>query len=169
MKKVNIGGVPEHFNLAWYLTLRNGEYKKALNWINKLINNNYGNVRMDLQCMSRIINIAIHYELGNYDLIPSLVRSSNRFLTKVDRKFKAETSFLKFANKNLSEEFSPKMHMNFQKEIDSLTDITKDSFEQKIIEYFDLISWLKTKTENRTMEEIISGKTIKEKLSRGIL
>jgi len=27
MKKVNIGGVPEHFNLAWYLTLRNGEYK----------------------------------------------------------------------------------------------------------------------------------------------
>ena len=28
MKKVNIGGVPEHFNLAWYLTLRDGEYKE---------------------------------------------------------------------------------------------------------------------------------------------
>ena len=27
MKKVNIGGVLEHFNLAWYLTLKNGEYK----------------------------------------------------------------------------------------------------------------------------------------------
>jgi len=27
LKKVNIGGVPEHFNLAWYLTLKNGEYK----------------------------------------------------------------------------------------------------------------------------------------------
>jgi ABC-type nitrate/sulfonate/bicarbonate transport system substrate-binding protein len=27
MRKVNIGGVPEHFNLAWYLTLKNGEYK----------------------------------------------------------------------------------------------------------------------------------------------
>lgn len=27
MKKVNIGGVPEHFNLAWYLTLKNGDYK----------------------------------------------------------------------------------------------------------------------------------------------
>ena len=27
MKKINIGGVPEHFNLAWYLTLKNGEYK----------------------------------------------------------------------------------------------------------------------------------------------
>jgi len=28
MKKVKIGGVPEHFNLAWYLTLKNGEYKE---------------------------------------------------------------------------------------------------------------------------------------------
>ncbi|MBT8394823.1 MAG: ABC transporter substrate-binding protein [Bacteroidia bacterium] len=28
MKIINIGGVPEHFNLAWYLTLKNGEYKK---------------------------------------------------------------------------------------------------------------------------------------------
>ncbi|MCB4797749.1 substrate-binding domain-containing protein [Neotamlana laminarinivorans] len=27
MKKVNIGGVPEHFNLPWYLTLKDGEYK----------------------------------------------------------------------------------------------------------------------------------------------
>ena len=28
MKKVNIGGVPEHFNLSWYLTLKEGEYKE---------------------------------------------------------------------------------------------------------------------------------------------
>jgi len=28
MKIVKIGGVPEHFNLAWYLTLKDGEYKK---------------------------------------------------------------------------------------------------------------------------------------------
>jgi len=28
MKLVNIGGVPEHFNLAWYLTLKNKEYQQ---------------------------------------------------------------------------------------------------------------------------------------------
>ncbi|MEP1488397.1 MAG: substrate-binding domain-containing protein [Algibacter sp.] len=27
MNKINIGGVPEHFNLAWSLTLENGEYE----------------------------------------------------------------------------------------------------------------------------------------------
>ena len=32
MKTIKIGGVPEHFNLAWYLTLKNGEYKdKGIN------------------------------------------------------------------------------------------------------------------------------------------
>lgn len=32
MKQVNIGGVPEHFNLAWYLALKNGEFKdKGIN------------------------------------------------------------------------------------------------------------------------------------------
>tara|TARA_R110002012_G_scaffold81945_4_gene207508 strand:+ start:43653 stop:44507 length:855 start_codon:yes stop_codon:yes gene_type:complete len=28
MNTINIGGVPEHFNLAWYLTLKNGDYKQ---------------------------------------------------------------------------------------------------------------------------------------------
>lgn len=28
MKQINIGGVPEHFNLAWYLTLKDGEYRE---------------------------------------------------------------------------------------------------------------------------------------------
>ncbi|MGM5471289.1 substrate-binding domain-containing protein [Flavobacteriaceae bacterium LMO-SS05] len=36
MKTVTIGGVPEHFNLAWYLTLKEGEYKQEainLRWV----------------------------------------------------------------------------------------------------------------------------------------
>ncbi|MEM6515587.1 MAG: substrate-binding domain-containing protein [Bacteroidota bacterium] len=28
MKRINIGGVPEHFNLAWYLDLKKGSFKK---------------------------------------------------------------------------------------------------------------------------------------------
>ncbi len=28
MTTINIGGVPEHFNLAWHLTLKAGDYKK---------------------------------------------------------------------------------------------------------------------------------------------
>jgi ABC-type nitrate/sulfonate/bicarbonate transport system substrate-binding protein len=29
MKTIHVGGVPEHFNLAWYLALKQGDFKKA--------------------------------------------------------------------------------------------------------------------------------------------
>ena len=145
------------------------QYQKSLKWINELINNNYGNVRMDLQCMSRIMNIVIHYELGNHDFISSLVRSTKRFLTKVERKFKVETSFLKFANKNLQDPYDLDLKPAFEKEIEELTVLTKEPFEKRAIEYFDLISWLKTKTENRTMEDVMSEMATKDKVSRAIM
>jgi len=157
-----------YFNFS-YVYFGNSEYQKALKWINKLINNNYGNVRLDVQCMARIMNIVIHYELGNYEIISSLIRSTNRFLTKVDRKFKVETSFLKFANKFLQEKYTPELETSFNKEIENLTHISETPFEKKAIEFFDLISWLKTKTENRTMEEIMSEQIIKEKINKGIM
>jgi hypothetical protein len=157
-----------YFNFS-YAYLGNGEYQKALLWVNKLINNNYGNVRMDAQCMSRIMNIVIHYELGNYEIISSLIRSTNRFLIKVDRKFEFETSFLKFANKHFQNKYYPEQQSSFQNEIDNLTKIAEDPFEKKGIEFFDVISWLKTKTENKTMEEIISGKVTKERFHRGVM
>jgi hypothetical protein len=38
MKQVNIGGVPEHFNLAWYLTLKNGEIKPKVSiYVGKIV------------------------------------------------------------------------------------------------------------------------------------
>ncbi len=134
-----------------------------------LINNNYGNVRMDAQCMVRIMNIAIHHELRNYELISSLVRSTTRFLVKVNRKFKFETSFFKFANKNFQAKYTPDKEPVFQKEIDELIKITEDPFEKKAVEFFDVISWLKTKTENKTMEEILSSKAVQESLNRGVM
>ncbi|MDB4534642.1 hypothetical protein N9242_07210, partial [Vicingaceae bacterium] len=157
-----------YFNFS-YAYFGNQEYQKSLKWINELINNNYGNVRMDLQCMARIMNIVIHYELGNYELISSLVRSTNRFFIKVNRKFEVETSFLKFANKNLQEEYSMELYNSFNKQIESLKEIVITPFEKKTIENFDIISWLKTKTESKTMEEIMSTKIEEEKTNLGVM
>lgn len=157
-----------YFNFT-YAYFGNGEYHKSLKWINKLINNNYGNVRLDIQCMARMLNIVIHYELGNYELIPSLVRSTNRYLIKIDRKFKVETSFLKFANKCLQYEYSPEFKIHFQQEIGNIEKIIEAPFEKKILDFFDLISWLKTKVENRNMEDIVKETIRKEPLVHGIM
>ena len=72
-------------------------------------------------------------------------------------------------DKNLQDSYNLDLKPAFEKEIEELTVLTKDPFEKRAIEYFDLISWLKTKTENRTMEDVMSEMATKDKISRGIM
>ncbi|WP_223034375.1 substrate-binding domain-containing protein [Hanstruepera marina] len=58
MRTVNIGGVPEHFNLAWYLTLKEGLYKKE--GINLRWHDYYGGTGAMCQALeSGAIDIAV--------------------------------------------------------------------------------------------------------------
>lgn len=157
-----------YFNFS-YAYFGNGEYHLALKWINHLLNENYGNARMDLQCMSKLMNIAIHYELGNYDIIPSLISRANNFLIKMDRKFKYETSFLNFAKKHLMFKYSSDLKDAFQKEISDLELIIEDPAEKLTNECFDFINWLKTKIENKSMEEVIRNASKSGSTYKGIL
>ena len=152
-----------------YVYFGNEEYSRSLVWVNRLLNDNYGKVRIDLQCMGRIMNIAIHYSLGNFDLILSLIRSTDRFLVKNERKFKIETSFLRFARKSLQSKYQKELKESFDEEIRELIEIAKDPIENKTMAYFDLISWLRSVVEGRSMEEIIGEATKKEKLKTGVL
>ena len=153
-----------------YVHFGNQNYHKSLFWINKLLNNSYGNIRMDLQCMAPIMNIAIHYQLGNYDIISNLIRSTDRFLIKTERKFKVESSFLKFARKCLQEEYSKNnLEHLFIAEIENLKKISLDPKERGSIELFDIISWLESIVKNRPLEEIMKDLPEQEKTYSGIL
>ena len=144
-------------NLA-YVYLGAGEYSKALKWTNNGLNTNYGEIRKDLQSFCRIINILIHYELGNYMLIDSLIRSTDRYLQKENRKFEFEKSFLKFAKKHLQEKYTISKLDSFEKQIEEIQTICQDPFEARALMYFDSISWLETKTKGKTMEELMVPK-----------
>ena len=46
-----------------------------------------------------------------------------------------------------------------------LEEITKDPFEKKALEYFDFISWLESKIENKSFAEIVKEKAGKNIIS----
>ena len=58
------------------------KYKHALNWINEVINFEDDAIRLDIHCNARIMNMMLHYELGNYDYLKNLYRSTVRYLKK---------------------------------------------------------------------------------------
>ena len=78
-----------------------GNYRQALVYLNKIINDSVGDLRNDLQCFSKIINLIVHFELGNYGLLEYEVKSTSRFLYKRNRLYAFETSVLNFIGKKI--------------------------------------------------------------------
>src|SRR5690606_22553203 len=59
-----------------------GKYKDSLAWLNRVLNDNEPNLRQDIYSYARLFNLVIHYELGNYDLLEYITKSTSRYLTK---------------------------------------------------------------------------------------
>lgn len=56
-----------------------GNFAQALDYINKILNNIESKNRFDLVLCAHLLHIMIHYEIGNYQLLPYLIKSTKRF------------------------------------------------------------------------------------------
>lgn len=149
-----------YYNAA-YLCFIGKEYKKALKYLNKVLHNNRKNYRNDVLGFARIMNLILHYELNNFDLIPYAVRSTYRFLEKSDMLNKTEKAIYKFMNYKLPKfvnEREEEQLPAFVELRDELTEIMKDPYELKALEYFDILSWLESKLQKREFEEVMKEK-----------
>ncbi len=147
-----------HYNIAnIYFGARN--YRKALQWINTITNQPKTVFREDMQAFARILQILIHYELKDTDILEHLVISAYRFLLKRKQLFGVERSLLQFmrrlSKRNLSQQL---LREEFARLRNDLVRITKDPQEKQALEYFDLISWLESKVDGRTFAEVVREK-----------
>lgn len=151
------GQIVLYYNL-FYVYFGNGQLQKALYWINRIINDSFGKVRIDLQCATRLVNIVLHYELGNYDMVAGLIRSTDRYITKRDRKFEFERAFLRFANKYMQEPYVNEYKDVWKRHIEAFADILSKKDETRVLEFFDYISWMRTRVESRSLSDIMQEK-----------
>ena len=141
-----------------YLYFGAGRYDEALNWLNQLLDYSDNLQRQDLQSVARILQIIIHYELGNGLFLEYLLRSTYRYLRRRNRLYEFEQRIIKFIKKSrnivtrkgLQEEFI-KLRIDFV----AMLDNPKEGF---ILRYFDFISWLDSKIEGQTFAEVLQTK-----------
>ena len=147
-----------HYNIAnIYFGARN--YRKALQWINTITNQPKTVFREDMQAFSRILQILIHYELNDTDILEHLVVSAYRFLLKRRQLFKVEKALLQFMRRLSKKNYSkPILKEEFIRLKNELVRITKNPAEKQALEYFDLISWLESKIQNRSFAEVVREK-----------
>ncbi|MBK6524410.1 MAG: hypothetical protein IPG07_02020 [Crocinitomicaceae bacterium] len=82
-----------NYNLG-YTCFGMGDYKRALKYINELLNDNEKQLRQDIYSFSRIFNLIIHFELNNNDFIEYDIKSAARFLNKHEKDYEVEQLFV---------------------------------------------------------------------------
>ncbi len=130
------------------------DYKSALESLNEWLKLSRNIDRKDLQSLARILNLIIHYELGNTLLLHSLLRSTYRYLNKENRLFDFERKVLSFIKD------STKVHS--KKEMKKTFETLKEDFEKLsndpsfgIFQMFDLIAWLESKISAKSFAEVV--------------
>lgn len=156
-----------YYNIAYNL-FGTGNYSKTLVWINKIINHPNVEVRQDVQVFAKILNLIVHYEMGNAELLTYINRSAFRFVNKKGRLYKYESNVLEFMKKLsliVDKKELNELYKTFRKKLFILS---TDPTEKFAFEGFDIISWIESKIENRPFAEILreKAKTIVGSYSR---
>jgi len=133
------------------------EYKNALGWINKILNDKESMLRQDLFSYARLLDLMIHFELGNYDLLEYTLKSTQRFLNKKQRNFDLEKTVIKNLKKLIkkqSPEDQKSIYLNFKNEIEQGL---SGGNRHIVFKYINFPTWIQSKINGCTMSEIING------------
>jgi len=136
----------------------NDNHREAIAWINRIINEEDVDLREDIHCFARILNLICHYEVGNNDVIEYYIRSTYRFLLKKDDLHNFQKyilNFLKKLNRISSEE---QLINQFEGLLKQLLPLTQNRYEKRAFIYFDIISWLECKIRQEPIREVVKEK-----------
>lgn len=143
-----------YYHIA-YIYFGAGLYNKALFWINKVLNDNENTLRQDIYSYARLFNLVIHFELGNYDLLEYIIKSTQRYLTKRQRDYALEKLVLEYMKKLIRANNVIDRKDLFTQFDEKLTVIATDTETAIVLRYFDFQKWVKSKIENMTFAETI--------------
>lgn len=131
------------------------DYHNALKYLNKLLNESSIDLQEDIISFSHILGLLIHVEMKNENFIPYVLRSTQRYLKTRNRMYEFEDYFLKTINKLC------KAKNDFDKEIiwselyNYLVKSEDSNLKRIVFEYFDFISWAKSKAERKNFQNLI--------------
>ena len=132
-----------------------GEYNKSLLWLNKIINTNYEDLRQDIIRISKLINLIVHFELGNDDLLSYIYKSSARFFNQHEKQYQFESVFLDYFKKIALSKRDGKQKETYVKFKEELEKVFKDKYEKNALEYFNFYAWLDSKIHNISFADAI--------------
>ena len=146
-----------YFNIA-IIYFGAKKYNDALKWTNRLLNDIDISKSLDIYCFGQLLNLLIHIELNNKNLLPYALRSTQRYLSTRNRYFKFETSFLELITKLLKSPDKISENEQYEVFLDKMRALKGDQLESSAFEYFDFVSWAEAKSSGRDFGEVVREK-----------
>ncbi|TAL62667.1 MAG: hypothetical protein EPN85_02135, partial [Bacteroidetes bacterium] len=135
------------------------QYDKSIYWLNRVRNEINLNTYQDIQSFLPVFYLIVNYEAGKNSLLPYLIQSVYRFLKKKERLYKFEIVLIHFLRTALPKVNTRKeLIQEFKKLKTKILEFEKDPYEKNAFLYFDYISWLESKIENRPFAEVVRQK-----------
>jgi hypothetical protein len=152
----------EHHEMLFYYKIAciyfgNEKYNESLFYLEKIINNKNLSMREDLMCFSRLLYLILHYELGNDYYLENQLRSTYKFMLKMNDLHEVQKEIMRFL-KNLNSIYPGDIKKEFIKMKERFIELDKNTYEKRAFLYLDIISWLESKIENRKIGDIIREK-----------
>lgn len=137
------------------------DYASCIDYLQRIIHGPI-DLRYDLQCYSRLLHLLAHYEMGNFDIIESLIKSVYRFMSKMENLTVVEEEIFRFlrASFHLSRN---KLKGELEQFLQKIKHLEKNRFETRAFAYLDIISWVESKVHRKSMSQVISEKYAKSK------
>jgi hypothetical protein len=138
-----------------------GDNSRAVDYLNRIINSK-ADLRTDLQCYARLLNLIAHYELGNFELLEYLTKSVYRFMSKMENLSKVEEAIFSFLRRS----FTVNAHAlkpEFKKLLSLLRQYEGNPLEARAFAYLDIISWLESKISGVQVQDVIIKRNLERK------
>ncbi len=135
--------------------LGNGEYRKARKRLSATIGRGHL-YSLPLFRIIRIVNVMIHYELGDVDYIQSEIRSIKREMSKnKGYNLKVESFLLKFLNYSFADTNRKKRAEIWESMAEEVHALYADKYETQILRKFDFVAWVEAKIFEVPLSDIL--------------
>lgn len=131
------------------------EAKKTL--INEIVRENKI-YTLPLYRTIRLVDLIIHYELGNFDVIHFESRSIKRKIPKFEKAYRVEKMMLRFLKNNRKAMRTKDREKRWLKIQPELTDIRNDIFENQLLISFDFTAWIESQVCRIPLPDVLKNR-----------
>jgi hypothetical protein len=142
-----------YYNIAVLFFLMEN-WKESLRWVNKIIDDK-SDSRKDIQNFARVMQVIIQYELGNAELLEYISRSAYRYLEREKNLHSFERLLLIYLKKLPFALDNKELLKSFTSLKEEIVRLKNTPGERAYIGMEELVIWLRSKIENKKMEQVM--------------